>query len=148
MDEKETHMQLWQEISLGRMLLKPVPGTTDDGEGGGCAFGMADAAAGNRLTAERHPWAVKNHNFTTLPCDCKSVHVIGAAMFEILRAEHTNYASAIVHIFNYHVCTVKDWTMDQLIDFVKRVEPPEPSSPIGETGRAESAEEEILVARK
>jgi len=32
----------------------------------------------------------------------------------------------IVHLFNYHVMTKKDWTMDQLIDWVRSVEPPDP----------------------
>lgn len=133
-------LKLSDEISLGRMLLRPVPGTFNDGEGGGCAFGMANAARGDHLAISRHPWVSQMQGFITLPCNCTSERVMGAGMVHFPQKSITTYADAIVHIFNYHICTVKDWTMDQLIDFVKRVEPPEEAVPA-------EAERELISAK-
>ena len=36
------------------------------------------------------------------------------------------YYSTIAHIFDYHVMTTGQWTLDQLIDWIRSVEPDEP----------------------
>lgn len=38
----------------------------------------------------------------------------------------------IVHVFNYHVMTVKDWTLDRLVQWVASVEPAEPEEVVTE----------------
>jgi hypothetical protein len=48
-------------------------------------------------------------------------------------------AFAIVHLFNYHVMTVRDWTLQRLIDWVGSVEPPDPyeiAEPVAEPAEA------------
>jgi hypothetical protein len=51
------------------------------------------------------------------------------------------YMIGIVHVFNYHVCTVKDWTLDQLIDWIRTIEPAEEEAPV-------AAEEPRVLAAK
>jgi hypothetical protein len=57
------------------------------------------------------------------------------------RASMTALRSVIVHLFNYHVVTAKDWTIERLADWVRSIEPPEPNEV------AKPTEEAVLVAK-
>lgn len=108
-------MQLSESMGMGRVLLKPRPFLllTDDGTGG-CALGMAGKATGTQCTfdgiAERWPWLVDV--FKTPQCP-------------VCQEPYVAYFILIGHIFDHHVMVQKDWNFDQLIDWVRSVEPPE-----------------------
>ena len=51
--------------------------------------------------------------------------------------------SISIHLFNDHVMTKKEWTMDQLIDWVATVEPPDPE----EEQMRKEIHEEVLACR-
>lgn len=116
-------MKLSTGMKLGRVVKKLVPGTQDDGEGGGCAIGASLAARGIEVSRrsyreidretfhaafESWPWLYKA---TNMPCKCK------------MSGHGTCYMGAITHLFDMHVFGAHDWTFDQLIAYVESVEP-------------------------
>jgi hypothetical protein len=112
-------MRLSQAIALGRTLCSPVPATQDDLNGGGCALGMGARALGLKFF---HGYSLNEINYPTLrnrvemPCSC-----------DLPRGDYWygTLGGAIAHFFNEHVFGAKDWTLDQLIDWVRSVEPAE-----------------------
>ena len=105
-------------MALGRVLLKPKAMFLTDGEGSGCALGMALTAIGMKIEKPslieepemQWPWLKKSCYF---PCSC---------------GLHFSYTDAIAHVFDFHVMSKRwnqQWTMDQLIDWIKSVEPAE-----------------------
>lgn len=122
-------MRLSEAIALGRTLIESVPYTRWDERGGGCALGMAESAMGlkrwspqNSLSElwecsiDQQPgfeWMTTAH--FKAPCSCFDAGVCMSAI--------------IAHNFNEHVHGAKDWTLDQLIDWVRSVEPEETPSP-------------------
>lgn len=119
-------MRLSDAIALGRTLITPRGGSLGNGVSG-CALGMGLMAKGivakdEKLLTEPEmnwPWITKYMEF---PCACSSKGMK-------LRAVDT-----IVHIFDSHItsdhCT--DWTLDNLIDWVRSVEPAETEPAIAE----------------
>ncbi len=115
-------MKLSEAMALGRVLLKPKAMFLTDGEGSGCALGMALAAVGVKIEKpsfieepeKQWPWLKKSCNG---PCSCGGSYV--------------SYTEAIAHVFDFHVMSKmwnvwdQQWTMDQLIDWIKSVEPAE-----------------------
>ncbi len=113
-------MKLSEAMALGRVLLKPKAMFLTDGEGSGCALGMALTAIGVKIEKpsfieepeKQWPWLKKSCN---CPCSCGGSYV--------------SYTAAIAHVFDFHVMSKmwnQQWTMDQLIDWIKSVEPKEP----------------------
>jgi hypothetical protein len=105
----------------------------DDGKG--CAIGMAEIALGlprfERLCFgynERHAaniecqpgfeW-LQTKYFLKTPCGC-------------LSHSSTPALNIIAHIFNMHVHGDHSWTLDQLIEWVRSVEPSETAEPVEE----------------
>src|SRR6266576_6207500 len=117
-------MKLSNAIATGRVLLRAHAGIFVAGDSG-CALGMAYKASG--LVAESKivgytmndcfkawPWTMQLPK--TPPCGCD----IG----------DYNLGQAITHLFDTHVMQagawkVEAWTLDQLIDWVRSVEPAE-----------------------
>ena len=121
-------MQLWEAISLGSLVVKPQACGEHFPGGNGCARGMALEAVGRRSDTEDRnrkinqciflqawPWTAHEH--TRLPCE----HMEFGTVFE-----------AISHLFDLHVCPATEgfyrdsgnpWTLQQLIDWVRSVEP-------------------------
>src|SRR2546430_2284536 len=117
-------MRLSDAIAMGRMLLKPRAYTTILGDEG-CALGMAMAAHGCRSHQEAIAKANSLTNYSWMhgypnpaPCKCTPGD-------DYLLSRSRTYQAYIAHIFNEHVCGEEDWTMDQLIDWVRSVEPAE-----------------------
>src|SRR6266404_2334097 len=110
-------MKLSEAMALGRVLLKPKAKFLIDGEGSGCALGMALTAIGVKIEKpcfieepeKQWPWLKKSCNY---PCSC---------------GLHSFYTEAIAHVFDFHVMSKwsSPWTLDQLIDWIKSVEPAE-----------------------
>ena len=107
-----------------------------DGESG-CALGMAGKACGLRMRTlscrilgiripsqddytsieRRWPWLMRVFN-ETLPCGCEP------------EEDSDDFEDAIVHIFDEHVCMNDEhWTLEQLVDWVRSVEPAEEEQP-------------------
>jgi hypothetical protein len=130
-------MRLSEAIALGRTLVHPIPSVVLDYGGlNGCALGMAYKASGKKV--EIHPlemsvgmdgpmniwtWLASSRE---LPCKCNIYCGLNAGQI-------------IAHLFDYHImaCTAglcegeavqQDWTLDQLIDWVRSVEPNEDAS--------------------
>src|SRR5579859_2927384 len=111
-------MKLSEAIALGRVMCTAAPGNQDDGRGGGCALGMAARAMGK--TYEFHP--DRKLNFLTAG-NCEE---IGLPVTYPCKCKHPGFSTlgwAVAHLFNEHVFGKCDWTLDQLIDWVKSVEP-------------------------
>ncbi len=108
-------MKLSEAMALGRVLLKPKAMFLTDG----CALGMALTAIGVKIEKPcfieeptiQWPWLKK---FCNRPCSCGGLYF--------------SYTQAIAHVFDCHVMSKmwnQQWTMDQLIDWIKSVEPAE-----------------------
>lgn len=112
-------MRLSEAILLGSTSVRPLAGRMikfQNGETFGCALGMACTAAAvpffqSQEFYDEWPW-LKNH--FTLPCCGGQTEYFGS--------------SVIVHVFDYHIMEVNKphWTLEQLVDWVRSVEPPEP----------------------
>ena len=128
--KKETKMRLSDAIALGRTLVtKPIAHYFyDPSTNCACARGMACLAVGatggiGDVEKTIWPWLANN---IVDPCQCKN--------YFSWRKESDVYGpvySAINHLM-YHVVGVRDgkpfpqtWTLDQLIDWVRSVEPNE-----------------------
>lgn len=130
-------MRLSDAIAMGRTLVTPVTGIIDNLGGGGCALGMAGRATGGFAANEcgvqmeevhkRWPWTASFLR-EDAPCKCyfwQKTFELPAGIF----------SQAIAHLFDAHVmqdpqhqeasCENETWTLDQLIDWVRSVEPAE-----------------------
>jgi len=141
-------MKLSNAIATGRVLLRARAGIFVAGNSG-CALGMAYKAIGlarDKITGytmddcyRAWPWTMQ---IVTKPlCDC----AIG---------DH-NIGQAITHLFDTHVMNpaewptewkVKAWTLDQLIDWVRSVEPAEDAP--GSDGALATTEAHVEVCEK
>ena len=105
-------MRLSDAIALGRTLVNPMRGfLLDDAKKNGCALGMGLMGCGSekRNVAEEWPWTANWAD--SFPCGCARTDSMG---------------KVIAHIFDEHVCDKpQSWTLDQLIDWVRSVEPAE-----------------------
>ena len=113
-------MRLSDAIALGRTCVRPIPNEIFDGDGGGCAIGMALAANG---VTERGlddlrilwPWTAEYERIPRFTCGCANTAPTWC----------NSVGTAIAHIFDDHIFGHRDWTLDQLIDWVRSVEPAE-----------------------
>ena len=123
-------------IATGRFMVNPKDNVlVTHREDEGCALGMAGLAAGlsawdmrtpefsfcgKKFKAEENyevieelwPWLCKQAP-TTFPCGCQ------------YPTDEYVKDDVIIHLFDLHVFGEKDWTLDQLIDWVRSVEPQE-----------------------
>ncbi len=129
-------LNLSDAIDLGSLMVKPSPGDFYDEHAGvprGCALGMAWYAAGctnkfNTASEDPFPWAAMRHVY--LPCGCP---------YEV------SVSSAIAHLFDGHVYGSNDWTLKQLIAWVRSVEPAEKETPATEMKEEVTCNESQLV---
>jgi hypothetical protein len=136
-------MRLSDAIALGRTLLKPKAyQTIHNGEG--CALGMAMASLGCRSHAEAQKkcssttgWKWVRKDVDVPPCSCDPE-------YDRILAFDLNHQAYIAHLFNEHVCGAEDWTLDQLIDWVRSVEPAEPEPAIAESLNSTEVVTEIM----
>lgn len=123
-------MKLSEAIMLGSSLIRSVPFIRDDGFGGGCAMGMAEVAAGmfSFKLETKYPWM--QTQICLVPCG----HDIGAKYNRIpgYKTPHTP-TFIIAHLFNEHVHGDRSWTLEQLVDWVRSVEPDEEPEATTET---------------
>ena len=120
-------MKLSDAILLGSTILTPQAGRQYSAETqSGCALGMAAVARGctfrrvfcrsddrdRRTLGVEEVWGVWVLRNVLLPCDCWR-----------LRIPHKmRIKDIIAHIFDYHVMAQKDWALEQLVAWVKKVE--------------------------
>jgi hypothetical protein len=120
-------MKLSDAILLGSTILTPQAGRQYSAETqSGCALGMAAIARGctfhrvfcrfddrdrRTLGVERvwGNWVLQN---VPRPCNCWSLWI----------PRKMRIKDTIAHIFDYHVMQQRDWTLEQLVMRVKRVE--------------------------
>lgn len=110
-------MRLSDAIALGRTLIKSQPGTVwDERDASGCAWGMAFAATGNHycdnIGLKLLGWHWSRMKTVCMSCSCFQPDTT------FLYVDN-----AIAHLFDKHVYEKCDWTLDQLIDWVRSVEP-------------------------
>lgn len=108
-------MRLSDAIALGRVVIKPFRGRIFNSPTEGCALGMGLAGIGRHgnghSPAIDWPWL---HKDAPLPCGCY--------------CDDIDSFRVITHIFDDHIMGIcsNRWTLDQLIDWVRSVEPNEP----------------------
>jgi hypothetical protein len=127
-------MKLSEAILVGSTILAPKAGTlhasTPEGQAG-CALGMAAVARGCTFSRNRKPippgdstralgtagvWGEWVRDKVRRPCGCWLVP-------KQMQVQHI-----ITHLFDKHVMGKKaDWTLNQLVEWVKTVEPTESS---------------------
>jgi hypothetical protein len=133
-------MKMSTAMALGSTMMHPIAGVFYTGHAG-CALGMVSQAAPsdwNRLYEMSRKLKVSR------PCLCKDdCFVYGSGMMQVRAGEIGHLGHCIVHLFNHHVMTRKDWTMEQLIDWVASVEPPDPE----EAEVRKEIHEEVLACR-
>ena len=121
-------MKLSEAILLGSTVLAAKAGGQHFSENqAGCALGMAAVARGCTFGPARHPvdkkeqrtlsaeriWGDWLLHTVVRPCRCWR--------FAIPRKRRVK--DIIAHIFDYHVMTKRNWTLEQLVAWVKTVEP-------------------------
>ncbi len=117
-------MRISEAIALGRTLIQPLAGVHLTGDQTqGCAWGMVQMAAGRDNMQALH--IASNRIFLTLPCGCTG-NIIKGGMTLGRSTGREALDIAIVHLFNDHVMTKKDWSMEKLIDWLATVEPADP----------------------
>lgn len=119
-------MRLSDAIATGRVLVKPLAGVVlRDNKEEGCAIGMALVACGKQELAHSYdglgqawPWTTNRLDPICLPCGCGKISAI---------SDCNVIGSAIAHLFDFHIADRgrARWTLDQLIDWVRSVEPAE-----------------------
>lgn len=114
-------MKLGEAIKKGSKLLKPLRGVQDNGQGEGCAWGMAlHRSISSREEGYRF-LEMASGKQVRLPCGCEG-KVIGSCGWTVdFPGGVTSLASAIVHVSNQHVID-GDWSIDELADWVTAVE--------------------------
>lgn len=134
-------MKLSDAILLGSTLLAPQAGRQYSGENqSGCALGMAAIARGctfrrvpsvpwqeRRTLGVEGVWGTWTLDLVRRPCNC---------LFLIVPRK-MRIKDIIAHLFDYHVVRKKNWTLEQLVDWVRTVEPTEPARPQAEPPRLE-----------
>lgn len=123
-------MRAKELLMLGSTLLKSVPGTLNNGMGGGCALGMMAAARGNvKMDIECCLGFEWMNDRTAYPCICSP--------------EGHAVAAVITHIFDSHVHGDRTWKLEQLADWLDQYDP----TPVEEKAEAESVHsDETLCA--
>lgn len=112
-------MRMSAAIATGRVLIAPQPGAIFGNNDSGCALGMALRAVNSNEAdsiAELWPWTLEVRGFH--PCGCTRLN---CSPFNVNPG-----AQSIAHMFDKHVFGDCTWTLDQLIDWVRSVEPVEP----------------------
>lgn len=118
-------MKFSEAVLLGSTLLHPIPYNRNNGRGEGCAIGMAEESGGVRRAEESWPWLAKLAGPTDkYPCGCLT-HYPSSMGIETYSLLERLYAARVAHIFNEHVCKDKTWTLEQLVDWIRSVEPEE-----------------------
>jgi len=114
-------MRLSDAIALGRTL---GPSWTRNDQNGLCAMMMAGAAANGSSWNWTGGLDYKIETYVDLPCSCKTCcdHPWNKYAGWFPRPEKMFFHSAIIHLYNFHVTWKGDWTLDQLIDWVRGVE--------------------------
>ncbi len=109
-------MKLSEAIVLGSTVVRPpAGGLASDPNRQTCAFMMAAAALSKPacLWAEAPTtWPWLKRQLLHVPCGCRGWD----------RYLPANYMTAVIHVFACHVA-IKEWTVDQLADWVATVEP-------------------------
>jgi hypothetical protein len=109
-----------EAILLGSSQIRWLAGTRGHNTGAGCALGMAEIAnqgSGRYRGAETiYPWLTQEVS-SHLPCGR------GHKYYDV-SGFHDRYSTAIAHIFNEHVMGDHTWSIEQLADWVRSVEPP------------------------
>jgi len=131
-------MRLSEAINLGSSVLKPIGAHIE-----GCAMGMALMAVDGKIVAKESAEAIRKHwewateMFLPSPCECPSERTVRPV------------SSVVMHLFDAHVmqgsgyeaCIRREpwskWTLEQLVDWVRSVEPPELEE-VADGGRAET----------
>jgi hypothetical protein len=117
-------MRLSEQILLGRHLVEK-PSASDLNA---CALGMGMKAEGiatehrgqpnYRGLVRRWPWLLDDYQ--EKPCRCITVLDVD----DDIKSE--TYCAAIAHLFDRHIIgTAPSWTLEQLVDYVRSVEPEE-----------------------
>lgn len=117
---------LSEAMALGWTIQSPWK-RSEPGESavfGFCALQAAGAAIGN--TGWQDWPGFNDATRLVLPCQCKDgdkvVHT-GMMRIPFEYVDKNRWSNCVIHMFNHHVVDVKDWTTDQLIDWVHSNEP-------------------------
>jgi len=114
-------------MALGSTMIRWLAGVRhNDDMRSGCALGMVEMATPNAADMF-HRAKVELENLR-MPCDCNcNVQIMGSACVNTFYSPvGEEFCQIVVHLFNYHVMTAKDWSMERLIDWVRSVELADP----------------------
>ena len=136
-------MTIGEALRLGSLTMKPFPGHFyHDGNDSGCALGMINnAVGGSRAKCHyqyREAFPEIHNTLVPYPCDCVGSMVVGGGCAWVPRTSVNNIEGMVCHLFNYHVCQTKDWTIDRLAEWLDQVYPhPVPAEALAEMEKAE-----------
>jgi hypothetical protein len=126
-------MKLSEAILLGSTVLAPQAGRQYSSETkSGCALGMAAIAKGatfhqvravsqydRRTLGTEGVWGAWVLTMARRPCDC----------WRLLVPREMRIKDIIAHVFDYHVMRKRNWDLEQLVAWVKTVEPDDAPPP-------------------
>ncbi len=127
-------MKLSEAILLGSTVLAPQAGRQYSSETkAGCALGMAAIANGctfrpttqfkqndRRTLGVEGVWGSWVLTIVGRPCKC----------WRWVAPREMRIKDIIAHLFDYHVMEKKNWTVEQLVEWVKTVEPNDATPPL------------------
>lgn len=145
-----SNLQLSEAMMAGSVLVRPQAGNLHTDNGGACAIGMAELACGKKTTSFG---GYANDHFALW--SMTEAGKLWPWLLTPIVPEHINcciwggtlakypYAMLIAHLFDYHVMGFqeKQWSLEQLVDYVRSIEPPLTS----ETTPAESLTQETVL---
>lgn len=116
-------MRASDALMIGSTMLVPIRGLiVDPTHTGGCALGMIIAGsvgleamgAGNPLPIPE--WMNKTR--VTMPCDCWTTG-------PFYSCPEQSAGMVVTHLFDHHVCSRRDWTIEKIADWLRSIEPTE-----------------------
>lgn len=119
-------MRASEALRMGSKMIAPLRGQLLNAEHtAGCALGMISIGNQNfSLLTHCYPWTLLRAEFPCSCCSCRDELVMGSGGMLVTRnTARSNIQEMVVHLFNYHVCTTHDWTIDQIADWLDTVDP-------------------------
>jgi hypothetical protein len=119
------NMKASEALRKGSKMVEPVRGMIEEYQTGKCcALGMIGKAARGAASRYYEDFEWMWQRGTKLPCGCTDAMIMGGGALCVDRTSiEARIGATVVHLFNYHVMTEGDWTIDQIADWLDTLDP-------------------------
>jgi hypothetical protein len=112
-------MRLAQAMIVGHEVKHLVPWRRDDGQGGGCALGLAEAGYETSNLEAVFPFLRNN---ATAPCGCQDFKQKNFHNDALYSSGIHTVCDVVAHISNEHICGDGSWTLERLAEWLDKIE--------------------------